>query len=44
MSASMLIHFNSELCLKVETNASGYTLAGILSQLVSEGTWHSVAF
>ena len=40
----MLIHFNPELCLRVETDASGYTLTDILSQFVSEGIWHSVAF
>ena len=36
MSAPMLIHFNPELHLRIEMNASGYTLADILSQLVSE--------
>ena len=33
----MLIHFNPELHLKVETDASEYALTGILLQLVSEG-------
>ena len=44
MSAPMLIHFNPELCLRIETDTLRYALAGILSQLVSEGTWHLVAF
>ena len=37
MSAPMLVHFNPELRLRIETDALGYALAGILSQLVSEG-------
>ena len=44
MSVPMLIHFNPELYLRIKTDASGYALAGILSQFVSEGIWHSVAF
>ena len=44
MSALMLIHFNPELCLKIETDTSEYALAGILSQLVLERIWHSVTF
>ena len=44
MSASILIHFNPELYLRIKTDTSGYALAGILSQLVSEEMWHSVTF
>ena len=44
MSVPMLIHFNPELHLRVETDALRYALIDILSQFVSEGTWHSVAF
>ena len=40
----MLIHFNSELHLRVKTDASGYALTGILSQFVSERTWYPVIF
>ena len=44
MSVFMLIHFNSELYLKIETDASEYALASILLQLISERMWHSVTF
>ena len=44
ISVSMLIHFNFELYLRIKTDASEYALTGILSQFVSEGTWHSVIF
>ena len=44
MSASMLIHFNSKLHLRIKTDASEYALAGILLQLVLERIWHSVTF
>ena len=44
ISAPMLIHFNPEFHLRIKTDALGYALAGILSQLVSEGTWHPVTF
>ena len=40
----MLIHFNPELCLRIEIDTLRYALAGILSQLVSEGMWHPVTF
>ena len=40
----MLIHFNSELHLRIETDASEYALTNILSQFVPEGMWHPVAF
>ena len=36
ISAPMLIHFNSELCLRIETNASDYVLTDILSQFIPE--------
>ena len=38
ISVSMLIHFNPELHLRVETDALRYALVSILSQLVSERT------
>ena len=40
----MLVHFNLKLHLRVETDVSGYTLTDILSQFVSKGMWHFVAF
>ena len=38
MNALILIHFNPELHLRIETDASGYALINILSQLVLEET------
>ena len=40
----MLIHFNSELYLRIKTDALGYALVSILSQLVLKEMWHSVTF
>ena len=40
----MLVHFNFELCLRIETDTSEYVLINILLQFVSEGMWHSVTF
>ena len=37
ISALILVHFNLELHLRIETDALRYALADILSQLVSEG-------
>jgi hypothetical protein len=43
--APMLEHFNPELCIQVETDASQFAVAGILSQLKpSTGHWHPIAF
>jgi len=44
MIAPILIHFDSELKIQVETDASDYAIAAILSQLVASGMWHLVAF
>lgn len=46
-SALMLRHYNPDRETQVETDASGYAVSGILSQLFGEGTgacWHLVAF
>ena len=43
-NAPILVHFNSALKIKVETDASNFALAGIISQLLVNGEWHSVAF
>ena len=43
--APILHHFNSECYIQIETDASGYAIGGILSQLTPEsGQWHPVAF
>jgi hypothetical protein len=39
----VLRYFDLELRLMVETDASGFALAGILSQLF-ETEWHPIAF
>ena len=42
----ILHHFDLERHIRVETNASGYAIGGVLSQLTSDnlGQWHPVAF
>ena len=42
-AAPLLRHFDPELPLRLETDASKYTLGGILSQLF-EDRWHPIAF
>jgi len=48
--APMLVHFDPKNHIRVETDASGFAIAAILSQLVylvgeaGEATWHPVAF
>ena len=44
--APILHHFNPERHIQIETDASGYTIGGVLSQLTLDdlGRWHSVAF
>lgn len=43
--APILHHFDPERYIQIETNASGYAIGGILSQLTPEsGQWHPVAF
>ncbi len=42
-TAPVLKHFTPELPIRVETDASGYAIGGILSQLHS-GVWHPVAY
>ena len=56
VEAPILHHFDPEICIKIETDASGYTIGGVLSQLSSRtkpdwvvpkndlGQWHLVAF
>ena len=44
--APILRHFDSECHIRIETDASGYAIGGVLSQLTSDnsGRWHPVAF
>ena len=43
--APILHHFDPERYIRIETDASGYAIGGILSQLTAEtGQWHPVAF
>ena len=39
-------HFDPECHIRIETDASGYAIGGVLSQLTSDnsGRWHPVAF
>ena len=48
--APILRHFDPECHIRIETNASGYAIGGVLSQLTSDhltsnqGQWHPVAY
>ena len=46
VKASILHHFDPERHIRIETDASGYAIGGVLSQLTSDdsGRWHPVAF
>ena len=46
IKAPILYHFDPERHIRVETDASGYAIGGVLSQLTSDdsGRWHPVAF
>ena len=45
IEASILHYFDTEHYTRIETDASGYTIDGILSQLTSEFShWHLIAF
>lgn len=43
-TAPILVHFNPELPIRLETDASEFGVAGIISQLQADGQWHPVAF
>ena len=43
-SAPILVHFDPELLIRLETDASDFGVAGIISQLQSNNQWHPVAF
>ena len=43
--ALILQHFDPEQYIQVETDASGYAIGGVLSQLTNDsGRWHPVAY
>ena len=44
--APILHHFDSDRYIRIETDASGYAIGGVLSQLTSDdlGQWHPMAF
>ena len=43
--APILRHFNPERHIRIKTDASGYAIGGVLSQMTSEtGQWHLVAY
>ena len=46
LKAPILHHFDPECHIRIETDASGYAIGGVLSQLTSDdsGRWHPVAF
>jgi hypothetical protein len=43
-SAPVLRHFDPDLPIRLHTDASGFAISGILSQLHSDCQWHPVAF
>ena len=46
LKAPILHHFDPERHIRIETDASGYAISGVLSQLTLDdlGRWHPVAF
>ncbi len=46
LKVPILNHFDPECNIRIETDASGYAIGGVLSQLTSDdsGRWHPVAF
>ena len=44
MEAPLLVHFDPEKAIRLETDASGFACAAILSQPQADGRWHPVAF
>ena len=42
--APILVHFDPELLIRLETDASDFGISGIISQLQKDGQWHPVAF
>ena len=46
IKALILRNFDPKCHIRIETNASGYTIGGVLSQLILDnlGWWHPIAF
>ena len=50
IKAPILRHFDPECHIRIETDASGYAIGGVLSQLTSDhltsdqGQWHPMAY
>ena len=44
INVSILVHFNSVLKIKIETDALNFALTDIISQLLMNEEWYSVAF
>ena len=44
LKALILHHFDPERHIQIDMDASGYAIVGVLSQLTSDGRWHSMAF
>lgn len=44
VTAPVLRHFDVQLPVRIETDASGYAIGGILCQQDNEGHWHPVAY
>ena len=46
LKAPILYHFDPDCHIRIETDASGYAIGGVLNQLTSDdlGRWHLVAF
>ena len=42
--APILQHFDPEYHIQIETDASGYAISDVLSQLTDLGQWHPVAY
>lgn len=44
IEAPVLRHYDADRAVRVETDASGYAIGGILAQQDDEGQWHPVAY
>lgn len=42
--APLLVHFDPEKRIRIETDASAFAMAGVISQLCEDGLWHPIAF
>ena len=46
IQAFIFQHFDQKLEIRIETNTSGYTIGGVLSQLILDDLswWYSIAY